>query len=1284
MSAESPTLGPGNDLLPLEKIQHGIKEFFAQRGMFGDDVKGRRTGQNMTYTLKDKDKDAKINNIIKSIVEKSTLDVANLRELITLWDKEERAMSDSFIDESSYGVVTQQKIKQHLKDFFSERLMIAEREEGREAGAASALKIFARTSAMKKARDPDILDVEEEDDTGIFEEEISASSDEQQTHLDDFSQTLESPLSPNSSTGASPTCFIDKAKDLISQVVNPVVNTIDTASKTIVEKMKSTLQKTMGPHHSERETEEGCCVSERESTASLSPASEENWTPNLAAFFSSAASPGTSDRKDERPLDPDILGQVATEETCHAADLLEEAAVSPLRDPETDNQATCAPGNLDDTSELTLFDDPLRISTESLGSTSTASNLDHDMVEILSVGRQDSPERRTPAAPASDGNKSPDALEEKMRLSDEEAPTDLELTEDGIAKRSSPESVNAELALPEDGVEKRYSPEAVDADLESPEDIIAKRVSSEVDDDHGLPEDMLAMTYSPQKVEIEPMTPEDYVQKRSSSETSDADLKWPEDVVIERPSSEAVEDDLNLAGDQVACGHSPVEVVDGDRQWPEDMVRKGSSSEALCADLKSPEDPVATRPSKEAEDADIEWPEDTVENIISLEMVDTDPEWQGALLAKRTSVELVDADPKGEDDPMAKKLSLELEDSYLQWPEDSLAKTSSFELGTNADLDGQDVKVARMSSSEADSDFQGPEDKLAKRHSLELVVNADLEWLEDKITKRSSETAGEDDLKSPEDREAKLPSSESAVDAETQLSEDQEVRKPLVENVVDAALQSFDVKRPSSEADADPQLSEEEEARKRLLEVAVDATLPLFDVKSPSVGTLQDVDAKSPEGRGSVMSFNEAAAEIDTSLSDDMLAKTPSAEAILDLLSVEVKPDRSEDRLSGKSLSPAEVRAVPKWSEDRLSGKSLSPVELRAVSKWSEDRLSGKSLSPAEVGVVTKLSEDKVSRRSSSKSAVDVRKLSESRVSSRSSSQAAVEGRKLSEDRISRRSSSKAAVDAISKLSEDRKSRRSSSRTTVDAVSKLSEDRISRRSSSLAAVDAVSKLSRRSSSKLVGELELKLSKDRLSSKSSSEAVLGIDIKFSEQELSSEETADLEKTSPAQRQTRSSLWKRWKIMRPRRIQPLLEDCPSAIMDCIGAKPAIRPIFKKVKSMWKTHYGRRKSKRVKGKGERKGARPLHANVLDEGAREASASSIISVELPPSDEEEDECTRAKSIQSMEDAHDIHSFFENMFKKEFSKRLEKSLKRGLLDVVNDYVPEKALPSSADKLAKQ
>lgn len=47
MSAESPTLGPGNDLISLEKIQHGIKEFLAQRGMFGDDVKGRRTGQVM-------------------------------------------------------------------------------------------------------------------------------------------------------------------------------------------------------------------------------------------------------------------------------------------------------------------------------------------------------------------------------------------------------------------------------------------------------------------------------------------------------------------------------------------------------------------------------------------------------------------------------------------------------------------------------------------------------------------------------------------------------------------------------------------------------------------------------------------------------------------------------------------------------------------------------------------------------------------------------------------------------------------------------------------------------------------------------------------------------------------------------------------------------------------------------------------------------------------------------------------------------------------------------------
>ncbi|XP_037118284.1 uncharacterized protein LOC119129253 [Syngnathus acus] len=401
-----------------------------------------------------------------------------------------------------------------------------------------------------------------------------------------------------------------------------------------------------------------------------------------------------------------------------------------------------------------------------------------------------------------------------------------------------------------------------------------------------------------------------------------------------------------------------------------------------------------------------------------------------------------------------------------------------------------------------------------------------------------------------------------------------------------------------------------------------------------SVGMLEDVDVKSSERRVSQMSLNDS----DKPLSDYVVPESPSAEAYLDSLSAEV-----EDRVSRKSSSPADLRVPPKLSEDRVSRKS----------------------SDAEFEVVPKLSGDRISRRSSSKLSTDVPKLSEGKIS-RSSSQAADVG-KLSEESISRRPSSKAASESTSRLSEDRISRRSSSKAAVSATSKLSEDRISRRSSS----------------RLVAEADL-----RLSRKSLSESITETD----EQELSSEAAADLDKTSPEGLENRTSFWKRWKSQT--KIQPILGNCPRTIMDCIRAKPAIRPIFNKIKSMWKTHYGRRKSKRVKGKPERIGERPPLPNVLDERAREETPviASILSVELPLSDDDDDdddddydeERTRNKSAKPMVRARDIHSFFENMFKNEFSKKLETSLKRGLLDVVNDYFPEKGLPGTADKLSKQ
>ncbi|XP_061665202.1 uncharacterized protein LOC133494922 [Syngnathoides biaculeatus] len=170
-------------ILDLLNTQKCLKEFFAQRGMFGDDAASSEVNQNGTSNLKAKERDDKINHIIKSIVEKSIADIAKMRQLIALWDAEERSASHSYIDESSYGVVTQQKIKQYLRDFFSERLTSAEHPREFHDGA----------------------------DRGPYSSAEAAKEEEP-------GSSLSSPV-------------IGKALTMISHVMQPVVDTIDSATR---------------------------------------------------------------------------------------------------------------------------------------------------------------------------------------------------------------------------------------------------------------------------------------------------------------------------------------------------------------------------------------------------------------------------------------------------------------------------------------------------------------------------------------------------------------------------------------------------------------------------------------------------------------------------------------------------------------------------------------------------------------------------------------------------------------------------------------------------------------------------------------------------------------------------------------------------------------------------------------------------------------------------------------------------------------------------------------------
>ncbi|XP_061768397.1 uncharacterized protein LOC133560190 [Nerophis ophidion] len=943
MSTEASTHGPADGVLTLEKIQQNIKDFFVQRGLLGEAVRSSQENKNTLLSLKDKERDDKINSIIKSIVEKSSGDIAKLRQLITHWDAEERATSDCNIDTASYGVVTQQKIKKYLKDFFSQRIIYAEREEEDLcSGATSAIGIFARAPAVitKKAQDSDTLDPEEEDDTGIFEEELSAYTDEQYINPDTFddlqteetstfSQTLDGSLSPSEeadlgSPSTSPTTILDQAKHLLLNVINPVVETIDTASKTIVEKMKSTL---MSPDENKTSEEEEPCNSEMESICS----------PSSTRTQSSRASTIMSDSKYER--DSDILDQEAEEDTCNYPDFLEGSIEYQQRDAGAADikllQSLNFPSGLEEPTH-TPCNYLETFSTESIESISKAHNL---------------------------------ACTENSRLN---------------------EQVAGAVCLP-DLLECGSTQDSVSTGYMSPENMDAGWLSSEEGAFNKLNSPEVWQPPSPPSVAI-----------------ADSKIMSPKGWSTEQPLFDTTVDYVKSL---------------------EDWVERRPSSEATVESDFTSENWVTKRPSSEAEE-----------------------------YAKFESSE----------DRVAKKLS---------------------------------------SVAPADSDLYSPEDWVTKRPS-ETLANADCKSPMDYVPKRSSSVAGVDEIcKSPEEWIARRPS-ESLANADCKSPEDYVPKRSSSVAVVDAVCTSPEdwiTRRPSSESGA------------------------YADPLSPA----------------------------------DQVTKRPSSVAMLD----------------------AELKLHEVSTVKRSSTEAGAYVELKSPEDWLTQ-----SPSVAEVEA----------------------------------------GRKFSEGCESRRSSSKAVVDTP-KLSEGRGFSRSSSKEPEDMDKKVSEDSVG--------------------------------KNILS-----------------------DTTDLEETPSLELHTRTSLWKRWLIRRPRKIHPLLEDCPGTILDCIGAKPAIRPIFKKVKSMWKTHYGRRKSKRVKTKSDRKGERTPYPIILENKTEEDLSysfdSSKVSVTLPLSDSStnEDLSTDEQSSHFVEDAHDMTSFFENMFKKEFSKQLEKSLKRSLFNVVNDSIPEKGSSAHRDK----
>ncbi|XP_077445771.1 uncharacterized protein LOC144066246 [Stigmatopora argus] len=1109
MSRDSPTLGPGNEILSVEKIQNGIKDFFAQRGMLGDDVKGCRTGQNITYSLKDKDEEANINHIIKSIVEKSTLDLANLRQLIVVWDREERAASASRIDESSYGVLTQEKIKQHLKDFFSQRIVVADREEGACGGDSSALKIFARSGA---ARDADVLflegaddgDVSEEPGPGRVSEEPGRVSEEPGRVSEEPGRVSEEPGRVSEEPGrvseepgrvseepgrvseepgrvseepghvispASSASLLEKAKDLISQVLNPVVDSI---GKTIVEKVKMTLEKTVSMCSDKTKTEQ--------SPDGPSPMSEGNLTPEryLLSSMSDARAETTTPRADFRDREAPEVRRPST-------GLPEEAVWSRPEDPETDHREVV--GSLEGRSlsqrseganQGTPRDDPTRISSGSLERTSTASNLVHDMVDVLCL--PDSPERRS-----SEG-----------RL-------------DGVATGLSVETAHTD-----------------------------------------------------------PGSSQDLVEKRPSS-----DFAWTRGRLVETASPGAV-GDLEMAGSR---GTSE---TDADCQWQEDH-RGESSLESV--DPSHPSHDVAKSFDS---DGDLDWP--VVNLNISPEVVDSDEEFESRLSKRSDAV-----------------------DDDSQWPQDQRVRAQeSFDVTSPSPEDA----VRRFDVKSCSTDAADRAESVSRFYDTvaETAFNEDFDCTSTRLKPKLSE-----------DRVSRTSSSpEEGLGLVAKLSESRLSR------------------RASSKAADAFELSEDRTSYKSL----------------------------SPVEEGVV-----------STVSESRLSRRDSSK-------VGDVSKWSEDRLSQKSMSSEEVGIGPKFSEGRLSRDSSKAGD---VCKWS-DEISQKSSSSEEVGFFPKMQDSRLSRRASSISAVDVRKLSEDRMSrksassaemgispkwsesrlSRSSSKSSLDVRNFSEGRLSRRPSSKDAMKAISRLSQDRISRRSSSRDSVDVICKSSVEKISRWCLSREAADPEPKLSEEKipSSRVPGDHQLKSSKDSRSSVSSSDGV----------KESFEETTEPGKTSP-ELQAVSSDWNRVKLRRgKRKISWLLEDCPGSFLECISTQPSIRPIFKKLSAMWKTHYGRRKSKRVKSMGERKNLRTRLSVLFKERPPSSLASCIKLAQSPPGDGEDEASGRPPSAQSFENAHNIHSFFENMFIREFSARLEKSLKRGLLDVVNDYNERISRDTNVDK----
>nr|XP_057923895.1 uncharacterized protein LOC131125903 isoform X2 [Doryrhamphus excisus] len=272
--------------MTLNRKKKCLKDFFVQRGMLGDHMHISEVNQDRSLSQKDKERDDKINNIIKSIVEKSIADIAKLRQLIALWDAEERSNSDSYIDESSYGNVTQQKIKEYLKDFFNERLMFAEqpKEEMKEESAMS----------RKDGEGPD----------------SNTLQYNQMVNNNEEVGTLQ-PLDDSSP-------IIEKAMSMINQVIQPMVDTIEvtkTAGKTIAKKVRSVWKGLDKDADDTSEDPEAQSVSssiddqEPREQSRLAPASNEPASSLPTNKIKNA-------RKDGKYIPPDILDEDAVEELC--------------------------------------------------------------------------------------------------------------------------------------------------------------------------------------------------------------------------------------------------------------------------------------------------------------------------------------------------------------------------------------------------------------------------------------------------------------------------------------------------------------------------------------------------------------------------------------------------------------------------------------------------------------------------------------------------------------------------------------------------------------------------------------------------------------------------------------------------------------------------------------------------------------------------------------------------------------------------------------------------------